>query len=120
MSFGAEPMSGKRISTGQIEAGEIPNGPFGQESRETMGSRLRAFGAGLFRSAEKLLEKFQSRPRRRLRVSETVSLGEKRQLLLVEFGDRQLLIGAAGNFLATLGELPSSAEVKGNATPDHE
>lgn len=42
---------------------------------------------------------------RQLRVSETLSLGEKRQLLIVECGDRQLLIGAAGNFLTTLAEL---------------
>ena len=59
-------------------------------------------------------QKIHSRPPRRLRVSETLSLGEKRQLLLVECGDRQLLIGAAGNFLATLAELrpPTDANEK--------
>ena len=51
-----------------------------------------------------------SRPVRRLRVQETLALGDKRQLLIVECGDRQLLIGAAGNFLTTLAELPAVIE----------
>ena len=70
------------------------------------GSRWRrALWAWAVRCGSNLMQKVQSRPVRRLRVSETLSLGEKRQLLLVECGDRQLLIGAAGNFLATLAEL---------------
>ena len=42
---------------------------------------------------------------RRLRVIETLQLGEKRQLLVVSAGKRELLIGTAANFLATLAEL---------------
>lgn len=61
------------------------------------------------RWGRKLMQRLQARPARRLRVSETLSLGEKRQLLLVECGDRQLLIGAAGNFLTTLAELRPAA-----------
>lgn len=53
-----------------------------------------------------------ARASRRLRVIETLQLGEKRQLLVVSFGERELLIGAAANFLAKLAELqPAEKEV---------
>lgn len=54
---------------------------------------------------------------RQLRVRETLQIGEKRQLLVVEVGERQLLIGAAGNCLTMLAELegPSKAEADGYA-----
>jgi flagellar biogenesis protein FliO len=42
---------------------------------------------------------------RQLRVRETLQIGEKRQLLVVDVGGRQLLIGAAGNCLTMLAEL---------------
>ena len=48
-----------------------------------------------------------ARPPRRLRVIETLQLGEKRQLLVVSIGNRELLIGAAPNLMATLAELKS-------------
>ena len=48
-----------------------------------------------------------SRAPKRLRVLETLQLGEKRQLLVVSVGERELLVGAAANFLATLAELPA-------------
>lgn len=46
---------------------------------------------------------------RRLRVLETLQIGEKRQLLVVSVDDRELVVGAAANFLATLAELPAEA-----------
>lgn len=46
---------------------------------------------------------------KRLRVLETLQLGDKRQLMVVSIGERQLLIGAASNFLATLADLSSPA-----------
>lgn len=48
-----------------------------------------------------------SRAPKRVRVLETLQLGEKRQLLVVSVGERELLVGAAANFLATLAELPT-------------
>ena len=51
-----------------------------------------------------------ARPRKRLRVLETLQLGEKRQLLVVAVGERQLLVGAAANFLATLAEVEPATE----------
>jgi flagellar biogenesis protein FliO len=38
-------------------------------------------------------------------VRETLQIGDKRQLMVVEVGERQLLIGAAGNCLTMLAEL---------------
>ena len=53
---------------------------------------------------------FRQRRGRKLRVCETLALGDKRQLMIVECGERRLLIGAAGNFLATLTELGEGRE----------
>ena len=47
----------------------------------------------------------EKRPARQLRVKETLSIGDKRQLLIVECGSRRMLIGAAGNFITTLANL---------------
>ena len=63
----------------------------------------------------RLQQSFRGRTVRQLRVRETLALGEKRQLLIVECGERQLLIGAAGNFLAMLAELPVAEPTKGEA-----
>lgn len=57
-----------------------------------------------------LQSRLRERRQRRLRVCETLALGDKRQLLIVECGKRQLLIGAAGNFLATLADLGEERE----------
>lgn len=54
---------------------------------------------------------------RQMHVRETLQIGEKRQLLVVEVGERQLLIGAAGNCLTMLAELErySDADPEGRA-----
>ena len=44
-------------------------------------------------------------PARQLRVRETLQIGDKRQLMVIAVGERQLLIGAAGNCLTMLAEL---------------
>ena len=72
---------------------------------------LRSLGENTWSGIRSLYSRLQraipNRPQRRLRVSETLALGDKRQLLIVQYGDRQLLIGAAGNFLTTLAESPA-------------
>ncbi len=91
-------------------------GTMGQANAETVDTVSRgreSLWVRLIHCGSQLLQKIQSRPVRRLRVSETLSLGDKRQLLLVEYGDRQLLIGTAGNFLATLAELRDPAAAEG-------
>jgi len=52
---------------------------------------------------------------RQLRVRETLAIGDKRQLLIVQCGERQLLIGAAGNSLTMLAELPHPERPEGDA-----
>jgi flagellar biogenesis protein FliO len=51
-----------------------------------------------------------------LRVTERLSLGDKRQLLVVEWGERRLLVGAAGNFLATLAQVKCLSKAEGEGT----
>ncbi len=46
------------------------------------------------------------RPERQLRLSETLPLGEKRFLAVVEFEQRRLLIGGTSNSLVVLAALP--------------
>ena len=46
---------------------------------------------------------------RQLRVCETLQIGDKRQLMVIDVGERQLLIGAAGNCLTMLAELDRHA-----------
>ncbi|HEY7352458.1 MAG TPA: flagellar biosynthetic protein FliO [Terriglobales bacterium] len=53
-----------------------------------------------------LRRRFTKGPARLLRVRETLTLGEKRQLLLLDCGKRRLLIGTAGNYIAKIAELP--------------
>lgn len=48
------------------------------------------------------------RPARRLRLSETLSLGEKRFLAVVEFQHQEFLVGGAGNSIALLARLDAS------------
>lgn len=74
-------------------------------SWQLAGARLRAWFAGLQRK----------RPVRQLRLRETLSLGEKRQLVIVECGGRRLLVGVSGNYMALLAELEASAE-RGNGS----
>jgi flagellar biogenesis protein FliO len=49
-------------------------------------------------------------PRRRLRVCETVSLGEKRFVAVIEVDGEQFLVGGASNSVATLARLEPSRE----------
>jgi len=53
------------------------------------------------------------RSARRLRLSETLSLGEKRFLAVVQFQQQEFLVGGTGNSIALLARLDSS-----RATPD--
>ena len=53
------------------------------------------------------------RSARRLRLAETLSLGEKRFLAVVQFQQQEFLVGGTGNSIALLAKLDSS-----RATPD--
>ncbi|HWP85087.1 MAG TPA: flagellar biosynthetic protein FliO [Terriglobia bacterium] len=53
-----------------------------------------------------------SRPRR-MRVCETLSLGEKRYLAIVQIDEQQLLIGSGGISVLLLGTRPAAVAAKG-------
>jgi flagellar biogenesis protein FliO len=57
-----------------------------------------------------LRQALHTRPSRLLRVRETLAIGEKRQLLIVQCGEKQLLIGVAGNSLTMLAEVTALAQ----------
>ena len=61
-----------------------------------------ALGAGA-ESVQRSLKR--CRPARRLRLSETLSLGEKRFLAVVEFQHQEFLVGGTGNSIALLARL---------------
>ena len=50
---------------------------------------------------------------RRLRLSETLSLGEKRFLAVVQFQQQEFLVGGTGNSIALLAKLnePAAADI---------
>jgi flagellar biogenesis protein FliO len=71
-----------------------------------------ALGAGLvvLYLLRRYLANAQQAPGRRLRVIETVRLGPKAALYLVEFDDRSLLIGQQGENLAVLAPPPAAPD----------
>jgi hypothetical protein len=83
-----------------VPADSIPQG-------SVLASCRRAF-AGLRQKLER-----RSTPRK-LRLCESLSLGEKRFLAVVQFETQQFLVGGGGNnvsLLARLGDAPDFAEV---------
>lgn len=53
-----------------------------------------------------LISRWRARPARQLRLRETLSLGERRFLALVEVGQRSFLVGGTGSSLTLLAHLP--------------
>jgi flagellar biogenesis protein FliO len=58
-----------------------------------------------------------SHPSRRLRLSETLALGERRFVAVVEFERQKFLIGGTGNSVAMLTALPGAEMDSQNQTP---
>ena len=54
---------------------------------------------------------------RRLRVCETLSLGERRFVALIEFDRQEILVGGAGNSLEVLARLQDGMIVTENTLP---
>ncbi len=73
----------------------------------------RAGGAGgLVRAGRRLLVligRWRARPPRQLRLCESLGLGERRFVAVVECGPQRFLIGGAGNSVALLTQLPPNA-----------
>jgi flagellar biogenesis protein FliO len=57
------------------------------------------------------------RSARRLRLSETLSLGEKRFLAVVQFQQQEFLVGGTGSSIALLAKLNSSSGPDGHGDP---
>ena len=60
------------------------------------------------------------RSMRRLRLSETLSLGEKRFLAVVQFQQQEFLVGGTGNSIALLARLDSSGAMAEGQTGNEE
>jgi flagellar biogenesis protein FliO len=59
------------------------------------------------------------RPARRLRLSETLSLGEKRFLAVVQFQHQEFLVGGTGNSIALLARLDAPGVIPGRPDVIH-
>ena len=72
--------------------------PEGATLLATWGLQVRHFGQWAQRA-------LRSRHPRRLRVRETLSLGEKRFVAVIEYEGQELLVGGSGNSFALLARL---------------
>ncbi len=64
--------------------------------------------------------RWKSRPARQLRLCETLALGEKRFLAVVECGPQKFLIGGAGNSVVLLTRLNEPSPRRQNVKPQIE
>lgn len=80
-------------------------------SHESLWAAVGRMFAALATHVHRGLERRRSA--RRLRLSETLSLGEKRFLAVVQFQQQEFLVGGTGNSIALLARLDSS-----RVTPD--
>jgi flagellar biogenesis protein FliO len=60
---------------------------------------------------------WRSHPSRQLRLRETLALGERRFLAVVEFERQKFLIAGTGNSVAMLTTLPAESSAKDNQEP---
>jgi flagellar biogenesis protein FliO len=61
---------------------------------------------------------WRSRPSRQLRLQETLALGERRFLAVVEFERQKFLIAGTGNSVAMLARLPTERSAQDNPRPE--
>lgn len=64
-----------------------------------------------------LQKRYTLRPTKQLRVSETVSLGEKRFVAILHVEDRKFLIGGGASSVSLLTQLDAMAESAGSSEP---
>ena len=79
-----------------------------------MGTRLSGILASL---AQRWRQASARRDRRTLRLCETLSLGEKRFLAVIEVNQERFLVGSAGNSVALLTPLPARTALPAETTP---
>jgi flagellar biogenesis protein FliO len=71
-----------------------------------MGAETLAYRRGL---AERIRAWVRRRPARQLRLCESLSLGEKRVVAVLQFEGQRYLVGATGASITLLSKLPDSA-----------
>ena len=76
--------------------------------------------AALTAGAGSLHRCLKQRPPRRLRLSETLSLGDKRFLAVVQFQHQEFLVGATGNSIALLARLDTPGVTPDSQTGNQE
>ncbi len=77
----------------------------------TLWNKTVADVTGRISSVHKFLAR--QRPKRRLRLAETLSLGEKRFLAIVQFQHQEFLVGGTGQSIALLAKLNVCADRQG-------
>lgn len=79
---------------------------------ENISSLAAVAGGGGFASAARwlaaLVGGWRKRPARQLRLCETLALGERRFLVVVQFEEQRFLIGGTGSSVALLAQLPAA------------
>jgi flagellar biogenesis protein FliO len=73
--------------------------------------------ARVWRWLSALGRSWRSHPSRQLRLRETLALGERRFLAVVEFERQKFLIAGTGNSVAMLTPLPAESSAKGVPEP---
>jgi flagellar biogenesis protein FliO len=78
----------------------------------------RNYPVKLWRWLNTLAGAWGSRPVRQLRLQETLALGERRFLAVVEFERQKFLIAGTGSSVAMLTALPVDADAEENRRPE--
>ncbi|MDE3136954.1 MAG: flagellar biosynthetic protein FliO [Acidobacteriota bacterium] len=90
-------------------------------ARSASGDAFGRFLAELGRAFRKTpLARLRIRRTRRLRLRETLSLGERRLVAIVECDEREFLVGATGQTISLLARLGDAAAAPSNASFEEE
>ena len=80
----------------------------------------RGLGQGLARAWALVGRCWRSRPPRQLRLRETLALGERRFVAVIEFEEQRFLIGGTQSSMTLLAEMAQSRGAAGSASSDIE
>ena len=88
---------------------------------KSLGSTVSGIVTALSARAARLHQSLRRRrSERRLRLSETLSLGEKRFLAVVQFQQQEFLVGGTGNSIALLAKLDAPEVTSESRDASHE
>lgn len=98
-----------------IQTNKIPRGKTEAKTASSPISDVRP--GAVSRAFSWLQKRYTLRPTRQLRVSETVSLGEKRFVAILHVEDRKFLIGGGASTVSLLTQLDAMTESAGSSEP---